>query len=401
VQPVSPNQRGEIITPSKRTRFAAIDGLRGLAALAVVLGHVYESVGSPYPDHLLSIAFFLNSGVDLFFVISGFCLFYPLTSPGSKANWRVFYFRRARRLLPPYYVALAAVIVLPLLVEPALRRLGLPVTPVSWAPWRQIWTHALFLHTLFRDTYYNLNGPLWSLALEWQFYLAFPLAVFLLRRLGWRAVILIGMITVGYRVVVTAIVPGVQQWNVDIVDLFPSRWLEFVLGMLVALQVRRRGQQAISRSSELLDIAGIFCLYFLAAFILYGPLAHYPYPQEDLLDSLLWSPLLLLACTTGTIFARIVAHPVLVWLGIRSYSLYLIHLPILFSLGPLVAQANLGQPASLIVMATVGIPLSLICTALFFQLFERPFLNAPDTAPVRKAARALPQEQVLPAAQRW
>jgi peptidoglycan/LPS O-acetylase OafA/YrhL len=362
-------------SPPSQVRFEAIDGLRGLASLMVVLGHVYEGDGSPYQDHLLSTILFFAGGVDLFFVISGFCLFYPLTKPGAVPRWATFYRRRARRLLLPYYAAMVFVILSPLLVEPLMARLGIAVTPVGWPDWRQLWTHAVFLHTLFPDTYFSFNGPLWSLAIEWQFYLAFPLAVLLVRYLGWRGVALIGLLTVSYRIVINDSALGANTWPIDVVHLFPSHWLEFALGMLVALRLRAFGERRISRWREIGDIAGIVWLYIVASYVLYGPALQYPYPVKDLLYGAIWAPIVWLACVEHTITWRLFSNRVLVWLGIRSYSIYLIHLPMLFGLGNTVSRMHLGEPQSLIVMAALGVPLVLATGAVFFELFERPVLR--------------------------
>lgn len=373
---------------SSRDRFTPVDGMRGLAAIMVVFGHAYQATGSPYPNTLLPLVLFGNSGVDLFFVISGFCLFYPLTKPGSAPNWPLFYRRRARRLLPPYYAALAAVVGLPLLIEPPMRALGVPVGPMGVTPWHQIWTHALFVQTLFPDTFYALNGPLWSLSIEWQFYLAFPLAVLLLRALRWRGVALIGIATVAYRIGINASALGAQRWPVDVADLFLSRWVEFALGMLVALYVRRRGDRPPAVGRELSDLAGLIGIYFLGSYLLYGPLGQYPYPDKDLLNSVFWAPVLAMACRRGSLIGRLFSWPPIVWLGIISYSLYLTHLPLLFSLGPIVNGAGFGQPATLLVMCATGTPLCLGCAALFFHVFERPFLNHPRPLSAPRARSA-------------
>ena len=343
----------------------------------VMWGHVYEGDGSPYQDHLLSVVLFFAGGVDLFFVISGFCLFYPLTKPEVRPRWRTFFARRGRRLLPPYYAAMGVVILSPLIAEPLMARLGIPVSPVGWPDWRQVWTHALFLHTLFPDTYFAFNGPLWSLAIEWQFYLAFPLAVWLIRRGGWRGVALIGLLTVSYRLLINNDRLAANTWPVDTIHLFPSHWLEFALGMLIALYLRHRKAGRIGRLREAGDIIGLIWIYIVASYVLYGPALLYPYPVKDLLYSVLWAPVVFLACVDATITKRLFSHPVLIWLGVRSYSIYLLHLPILFGLGQTVSSMHLGEPKSLLVMTGLGVPLVLASAAVFFELFEKPFLNTP------------------------
>jgi peptidoglycan/LPS O-acetylase OafA/YrhL len=177
--------------------------------------------------------------------------------------------------------------------------------------------------------------------------------------------------------------------------------------MLVALQIRHTEGGHIPRGWELLDLAGLICLYLLACYFLYGPLNGYPYPTKDLLNACLWCPILLIACSGGTLVDRAISNRVLVWLGVRSYSIYLIHLPLIFALGGLIARNNLGQPAAFLTLCGVGLPLTLAAAAVFFEIFERPFLNAPreqiQAGEVRRRQGAAPrgQEARITSPQAW
>lgn len=130
-------------TSGERERLAPIDGLRGVAAAMVVLFHVY--LNTPQPDLGIVSAGFLSmqSGVDLFFVLSGFCLFYPYTKPGASFAWLAFSVRRARRIFPTYYAALCTTILLPFLIVPMARWAGLIAPEAQWPAWEQLWTHLL------------------------------------------------------------------------------------------------------------------------------------------------------------------------------------------------------------------------------------------------------------------
>ncbi len=158
---------------TQKNSIAVLDGVRAVACLAVISFHLNLiahldlklwtfSVGS------LASALMLGggAGVTLFFVLSGFLLFMPYAkSLLFSKDWpsmRQFYLRRALRILPGYYVALFIMI---LLFEPDY------LQPDHF---KQL---VLFL-TLFMDstpaTYQHLNGPFWTLAVEWQFYLLLP-----------------------------------------------------------------------------------------------------------------------------------------------------------------------------------------------------------------------------------
>lgn len=145
------------------------------------------------------------------------------------------------------------------------------------------------------------------------------------------------------------------------------------------------GEMRVSRWGEVCGLAGIIWCYILASYMLYGPALLYPYPVKDLLYAAAWAPILWLACIDHTITRRLLSVRVLTWLGVRSYSIYLIHLPMLFGLGHTVSSMQLGEPESLIVMVALGVPLVLATAAVFFELFERPVLRAlarmPATSP--------------------
>jgi peptidoglycan/LPS O-acetylase OafA/YrhL len=379
----------------ERVRLTPIDGLRGLAAFFVVISHVYQGADYPY------IAFgpFFNavditrSGVDLFFVLSGFCLFWPLTKPDARPNWREFFRRRALRLGPPYYATVLAVCVAPFVVVPIARAIGLPVMS-PWLPSaRDLWTHLLVVHTLFFDTFFNLDGPLWSLGLEVQFYLAFPLAVWLVYRFGWRSVAGIALFTLGYRIVLNSNTVHAWTWSVDTIDLFPSRWIEFVLGMAVALYVRRTTERSITPAREILDLAGIVLIFTITSFYLYGPAGNWTYPHKDLLFAGVYALILLVVLANGSLVGRFLSHPVLVWLGTISYSLYLIHLPILWALKRVVLVYYPDEVVAFFVLSAIGIPLCLACAQLFYMLFERPFLSRRSAVPRTTPAVRGPAER--------
>src|SRR3954469_2240436 len=119
---------------SQNERLPALDGLRGFAALSVVFLHMTMQVHAPsLPAHAIKRVFSFGwTGVDLFFVLSGFLITGLLVgAKGSTNYFRVFYARRTLRILPLYYAALIVLFGVPLIVT-------LPQNFVM--PWRdQIW----------------------------------------------------------------------------------------------------------------------------------------------------------------------------------------------------------------------------------------------------------------------
>ena len=159
-----------------KNNIAVLDGVRGTACLLVIAYHIglltsretkiWVPVG---PDHPLfsSIVFEATSGVTLFFVLSGFLLFLPYAKSLLFDNaWpaaRLFYLRRGFRIIPAYYVCLFIIVLLSqhqYLQRAHLKELGLFLT---------------FFMDSTNATNHQLNGPFWTLAVEWQFYLLLPL----------------------------------------------------------------------------------------------------------------------------------------------------------------------------------------------------------------------------------
>ena len=156
----------------KKNTISVLDGVRGVAVLMVVVFHINRVTGdnlwNPETNPLASsISTAGGTGVTLFFVLSGFLLFMPFAKALLyKSNWplaRVFYMRRVLRIVPGYYVSLFLLI---LLAYPQY---------LQRANFKNL---ALFL-TFFMDsshaTFREINGPYWTLATEWQFYMLLPL----------------------------------------------------------------------------------------------------------------------------------------------------------------------------------------------------------------------------------
>jgi peptidoglycan/LPS O-acetylase OafA/YrhL len=153
----------------------ALDGVRAIACLSVVMLHINLittrdiQLWTPQsiPSVLSALAFAGDTGVTLFFILSGFLLFQPYAKSllFDDAAWpsaRQFYLRRALRILPVYYISLLLMVII---FRPAYFQVG------HLRDW-------VFFLTMFMDssatTYKQINGPFWTLAVEWQFYLILP-----------------------------------------------------------------------------------------------------------------------------------------------------------------------------------------------------------------------------------
>lgn len=159
-----------------RLQLGYIDGLRGFAALYIVIHHVLAAMTLPQP-HSLILRFFEHGTevVGIFLTISGFCLALPLARRGRwTLDSQRFLKRRAWRILPPYYAACLLALPFALLQG----RFGHPLSV------KAIWSHLVLLQNWVPGQMYTLDGPLWSVALECQIYLVFPLIVALRNKTG-------------------------------------------------------------------------------------------------------------------------------------------------------------------------------------------------------------------------
>ena len=157
---------------------AALDGVRAVAALLVVSVHISDIEGLPWNANqnplATALAFVGRTGVDLFFVLSGFLLFLPYARALLfRETWpsaRAFYIRRIFRIWPGYYFTLPLMILFfdPRYLQPAL--------------WRQLALFLAFFMDSSSHTWQQIDGPFWTLAIEWQFYLLLPLIALVF---GW------------------------------------------------------------------------------------------------------------------------------------------------------------------------------------------------------------------------
>ncbi len=161
--------------PGRKNYIAAADLLRVFAVGLVACFHIWQQSWLDPGFTLLGVRFDLQRiirrgymGVDLMLLLSGFLLYLPAARSGKLPDTREFYARRLWRILPSYLFAVAVCAGFALFYGPG------PGAPPLW---KDLLTHLTFTHTFWRETYLwtDLNAALWTLAVEMQFYLLFPL----------------------------------------------------------------------------------------------------------------------------------------------------------------------------------------------------------------------------------
>ena len=356
---------------SSRIHLGYVDGLRALAALYVVLGHAWlQSFPGQGADDVatgltLTLMGWLNHGifaVAFFIAISGFCLMLPiLGNEGSlgSGNARRFYLRRARRILPPYYVALliSIALVATCLGRPtqSLFDVSIPMTKAG------IISHLLLVHNLYNKTSSNISLPLWSIAVECQIYLVFPLLIAIRRRFGMPIVL-----AATYLVSVTlqTIVEKTPYWG-----LKPLYLLIFALGMYAA-EVARGPKKR--RFIWIGCIAAVLVIWLVRSGLATSGLT------ELAVGVVAMSVLIVCSHWPWSLIARISSIKLVAAIGIFSYSLYLIHFPLLQLIWLyLVLPLKLSRLSTFIIMATAGTFLIVVLAYGFYYFFERPFCRAP------------------------
>ncbi len=396
-------------TPAPALHINFLDGLRGLAALYVVFFHFLDMDRdglAHWQLRLASLAQAGHSSVTLFIVLSGFSLMLPVARAADgtlKGGTAGFLKRRARRILPPYYAALA------------LSLLGLLLTPAGLAFLRgardplflaelsapAILTHLLLLHNLGTAWGHKINQALWSVATEWQIYFVLPFVLLpVWRRLGPWAMAAAGLALGVAPVVLVAVnFPLIPEaiWYIG----------SFALGAAGAVWAWRGLAEAPLRPglrrAALLGLAGGAVLYVLASKYVAPPHTLVVDAGRSYLNGVLKDYLLsaMIACVLvyGTLardlaaswrFAafRLLETRPLRTLGAFSYSLYLTHCVVLSQADGWIAARHVGPQEGFVLKAALGIPLAVACAYLFHLACEKPFMVTSPSRNTRLLAEA-------------
>jgi peptidoglycan/LPS O-acetylase OafA/YrhL len=348
-----------------RQRVAGLDGVRGLAALFVVVNHVFLRAFPGYPvDNAPFWAGWFIYGrfaVVVFIVLSGFSL---ALSP-ARHGWRLdgvsrFARRRARRILPAYWAALALSLAVAWLVVPE---------PGQGAPGaKSVVVNGLLVQNVVLAP--SPNRSFWSMAVEAQLYVVFPLLLLMVRR--WGAIVMVAAVTLVVAAVgiVAPHSPGLDRL---VIQSPPDLAALFAVGVLAA------GIVAASRARRSWPWGRL-------ALALAAPVGAIIWWQGSVwtLDHLLWIDLalgpavacLLVGLATGqaTSLRRLLDTRPIRNLGTSSYSLYLTHAPIVVIVYEKIVAGRFrqGVPAFLVTLA-LAVPLTIAFARVFATVFETRF----------------------------
>jgi len=331
-----------------------IDGLRGIAVLAIVLFHAGFGCSGGY------------IGVDVFFVISGFLITSLIWKDleNGRFGFAQFWERRTRRIVPALVVVTVAVLAAGwfLLLPLDFKNLGkASAAQTVFAANIHYWRDAGYFSSAADEK------PLlhtWSLAVEEQFYILVPLLLWALFRFANRhsRAVTISVLAAGFALSLGASVYAVSRYPMATFYLLPTRAWELLLGSLVALVspsfslARRRSLRELFATSGLVLI--LVPLFFYRR--------ETPFPGLAALPPCLGAALLIWANTPTVVGSLLSTRPI-VFVGLISYSLYLWHWPFL----AFCRYQTLGQPSPGYRAAMLA--LGLLFAVLSWQYVETPF----------------------------
>jgi len=371
--------------PQTPARLANIDGLRALAILLVLVTHTWVFFGAPalsfavagHTIALASIPAIGHVGVNLFLVISGFSLAWPFMNDSvahERHSLAGFFKRRVQRIVPPYYAS----ILLVYLLGPAFEIIFQSQNPPAFAALEspsQLWPHLLLVHNFWPQHVSTINGSYWSLALEFQLYLLFPLLIEAMRRWGaWRAAAVVLALQLTYRWSLEATLPAHLLVENEFVlpAALPGRMFEFAAGMVAAAVVARPASRCQCLFREQRGILFAVLGWLGAAF--FSATSHrLPASVTDLLWALGFVALIVLTSVRVTWLSRLLSCRPVAALGFASYSIYLLHQPLIERLGYLTLLRF--RPGAAFCIGLALLPVVVALCLLFFVAAEKPSLR--------------------------
>jgi peptidoglycan/LPS O-acetylase OafA/YrhL len=345
-----------------------LDGVRGAAATFVVLHHIWltawpsDAAINPGP-WWLGWLLYGHMAVATFIVVSGFSLaLAPMRNGGQLGGVRRFLRRRAWRILPAYWAALILSIgVTAFLLEPELGPGEIARTSA---------VYGLLLQDAVGSA--NPNGALWSIAVEWQIYFVFPLILLVARLTTMTTAVTITAVVV----IVAHAAAGLGGPFDHIYGLTPQFLALFAVGVLAVWIGGGDRAQTLRR-----PLAGV-AVGALGSFVLLAAIQGSEWVAArffwmDLLFGVGVASLLTLMYAGGVApVRRVLASRALMWLGLFSYSIYLVHDPIVGALHKYVfGPMDMSPLATFGLSIALGLPVVLMLCYGFHLLFEAPFLR--------------------------
>lgn len=382
VAPVAASPAAAGAASRLRRRFAPLDGLRAVGALMVVLTHVSAHTATSLTEPFGGLLARFDSGVALFFVISGFLLYRPYVAARLAGtpppDVRGYFWRRALRILPVLWIAVA----------------GVWLFFDQGTPTSQYLRHALLIHIYWPSNWVLGLTQMWSLAVEAAFYVALPLLAWLLVRSARDPVSFVRR-TLVVLTLVALLSPVWVYVAAEIEHPTAAQWLPaylgwFAIGMALVTwqQARCLGVLPASRVDALARHPGTLWLCALALLVIAStPVAGSrglapAVAGEAAFKNLayaVFAALLVLPCIAAlrdgddARAARALGGRVGRWLGDISYGIFAYHLLILELIGPVVGHENFTGGFWRLLVPTLVV--SVAVATISYRFLERPIMD--------------------------
>lgn len=363
--------------------------MRGLAVLLVLWYHIWEISWLPAPvpwaQWIPETGFI---GVHIFFFLSGFVIVYPFVRAARhgepEPTWGHFYWRRFLKIEPSYLLSIVVAYAIGFAA----------VVRYATTPWQELLTHLLFIHTWWPQTYGTINGVLWTLALEVEFYAIFPLIWWCFKRRAWIT---------GAAMIAMALVWRIHARDCCahtsmtlMVENLPGYLDIFACGMLSAWIFVRFGKTVrSSRASAAMPLVAL-CGAAALVWLLLGMYEHRLVKDWEVALQIVTRPLYgvtFAAIALGLLAAppwasRILDNAPMRFLGIISYNLYLYHQMIALEMVsrhiPPYAGDPHYDPAWQIRYTILAFFVTIVQAALVTYYIERPILRLPEPRLIRR-----------------
>lgn len=345
-------------------RSQALDAVRGIAIILVVIWHYLPRDGAT-PGLILSSTRLFWSGVDLFFVLSGFLIGGVLLQNTACRNYfSTFYIRRAARILPLY--------VLVFLAFAALIHWGPELLEKSYKRHLPLWSYITFTQNFLYAARQRLDDPLidvtWSLAVEEQFYIFLSL---LIRTLSKKKLWIVTIVLIILAPLLRFYAP-----NFLVAYLLPfHRADSLMLGVLLALIWQwDKGKEFLCKHVNIFRWSFVL-LFLVVAYLTYrGAWIGDVFGHLGL--ALFYGNFVLLTLILSGNEGKfnVLKNRVLEWFGLRSYGIYLLHKPIQI-LMPFVVAWFLGDVLSPWLMVTIFLVVTFVVSELSYRIIEKPIMS--------------------------
>ena len=349
----------------KKERFHFLDGVRAIASLLIVIHHSVTSEvsktfvrhGMPYLGH--SIAHFTQSGVSLFFVLSGVVLLRPYLRGQRKLDVGDYFIRRFKRIYPPYFVALIFGFLVLTVVKSGPHTFYSDVW--KWADMSFIQLARETLIISFVDFYYNLAW--WSLQIEVAFYVLVPLLILVFRgrqKLNLTSIFisLLATLLLSYLLQMGMEHYAPRYYSNIKIRLTFFRFIDYPVCFLLGIYLAKFDfEKYVGRVFMLMGVALIL-------------IAHDYLPMVNCGYGFIYAGLIVMVFKSKSL-QRFLDNPLMIWLGERSYSLFLVHFSVFYLVDygcSLVFHSRLIYG---IASRSIGIPLAFFCAMLLFSFVER------------------------------